>query len=393
MPEKSKALDRRGTRHPTKRRIAGQRANTQICVSASAEGATHAPLAQLANTTLLAVAAGVLAALVSAATASAALLFLRNRQIVDLPNERSSHARPTLRGLGLGVVPVVLVAWLAIASSWPSCPRETVVLCVAAAFLGVLSWFDDIKSLPALPRLLAQATAVGVGMAFFEPPELFPPSWMPPSLNRATCALLWIGLINQINFADGIDGSLGALLACVGVGLFGVLLVANGPSAVGALALTLAGAAGGFLRLNWSPAKAFMGDVGSVPTGYLLGWLLLRVASYGQWAPALILPLFYFLDTAVTYSTMIVRRERFWNPHRKYVYQRAALRMSHARVVWTVMGCNAILLALGLAAAAGHRWLVVPALLIAIAVYVYLARVASSGPRSTKWVRTEDCSL
>jgi UDP-N-acetylmuramyl pentapeptide phosphotransferase/UDP-N-acetylglucosamine-1-phosphate transferase len=327
----------------------------------------------------MAIAAAIAAFLASTASTRWVLHFLKRKQILDLPNERSSHALPTPRGLGLGVVPIVVVAWLLIGAFWPSARQEIFVVCIAASVLAALSWVDDLRNLPAAPRLLAQVVAVSIGVAAFGAPALFPATWMPTLVGQAVCALLWLGLINQVNFTDGIDGNLGAMLVCVGIGLFGVTVVSGGPMALGALALTLAGAAAAFLQLNWSPAKAFMGDVGSVPIGYLTGWLLMRTAADIDWAPVLILPLFYFADTAVTYSSMILRGHKFWRPHRNYLYQRASPGMSHARIVVAIVVCNVALiaLALALAAAGGSDWLVFVALVPVAAAYVYLARSAT----------------
>lgn len=325
----------------------------------------------------MAIAAAIAAFLASTAGTRVVLHFLKRKRILDLPNERSSHALPTPRGLGLGVVPVVVLAWVLIGAFWPSAPKEVFVVCVMASVLACLSWVDDVRTLPAAPRLLAQVIAVLIGVAAFEQPALFPATWMPPLLGHVVCALLWLGLINQVNFTDGIDGNLGTMLVCVGIGLFGVILLSDGSAALGALALTLAGAAAAFLQLNWSPAKAFMGDVGSVPIGYLTGWLLLKTASDIDWAPVLILPLFYFVDTAVTYSSMILRGQKFWRPHRKYLYQRASPGLSHGRIVTAIVVCNAALIAIALASTGGRDWLVFVALVPVVAAYVYLARSAT----------------
>src|SRR3546814_6996156 len=72
-----------------------------------------------------------------------------------------------------------------------------------------------------------------------------------------------------------------------------------GPPASLFLGASIAAAAAGFLWWNWHPAKVFLGDVGSVPLGFLLGWLLLGLAAAGDWAAALILPLYYLADATI----------------------------------------------------------------------------------------------
>ena len=323
----------------------------------------------------LAVALGT--ALMCAVGTRAVFAFLKRRQILDRPNERSSHTLPTPRGLGLGVIPAVVAGWILLRAVHPVVPDGVFVMCAVAAALGTLSWIDDVRNLPAWPRLVAQVIAVTIGVSCFGPPELIPASWMPVVASRVVCGVLWLGLINQINFTDGIDGHLGAMIACFGFGLFGVSLFAPELQGCGALGLVLGAAALGFLPLNWSPAKAFMGDVGSVPLGFLLGWLLLRTASLGFWAPVIILPLFYFVDTAITYGGRVARRERFWRPHRLYLYQRAARARTHGQIVLAVIGCNLALLPIALAGTLGRWWAFGLAFVPVALTYAYLERGAA----------------
>src|SRR3546814_11753862 len=81
-----------------------------------------------------------------------------------------------------------------------------------------------------------------------------------------------------------------------------------GPPASLFLGASIAAAAAGVLWWNWHPAKVFLGDVGSVPLGFLLGWLLLGLAAAGHWAPALILPLYYLADATITLACRALRR-------------------------------------------------------------------------------------
>src|SRR6202012_503206 len=107
------------------------------------------------------------------------------------------------------------------------------------------------------------------------------------------------------------------------------------------LALLLTGASLGFLVFNWHPAKIFAGDVGSVPLGYLTGFLLLVLAVHGQWAPALILPLYYLADTGITLAHRAARREKIWKAHREHFYQRATPGSArHDRIVLWISGVN-----------------------------------------------------
>ena len=303
------------------------------------------------------------------------LHFLRRRRILDKPNERSSHSTPVPRGLGIGVIPIVLVAWLLIAGRL-GIGAEARWICAGALVLALLSWIDDLRGLPAGPRLVAQLLVTGVGVFVMEPPRFLPDGGLPLFVARAVIVIVWVGLINQINFTDGIDGHLGTMLVCFGIGLFAASRAgATALAGLGPFALIIAAAAAGFLVWNWHPARGFMGDVGSVPFGFLVGWLILRTVFSGHWAVAVILPLFYFADTLVTYSRRIARRVAFWRPHREYLYQQAARVRSHAHIVTAVLVCNVVLIGLAIAAARGlDRLALAAAPLPVAATYAYLAR-------------------
>jgi UDP-N-acetylmuramyl pentapeptide phosphotransferase/UDP-N-acetylglucosamine-1-phosphate transferase len=132
----------------------------------------------------------------------------------------------------------------------------------------------------------------------------------------------------------------------------------------------LAAATLGFLVWNWAPAKLFLGDVGSVPLGYLLGWLLLDTAMNGEWAVALILPLYYLADATITLVKRAARGARLWQAHREHFYQRAVQGgASHSRVAAQVLACNAVLVVLAIITATGGRaWPALAASAVTVAV-------------------------
>jgi UDP-N-acetylmuramyl pentapeptide phosphotransferase/UDP-N-acetylglucosamine-1-phosphate transferase len=268
------------------------------------------------------------------------LLWLEHRQIVDVPNHRSSHARPTPRGGGIGLLagalPALLIFALATAALFPWLP-----LIVTAVLLAMVSWLDDRSHVPAHWRLLAQALAVVVGLVVIDGGPVFQ-GLLPPWLDLLAAALIWIWFVNLTNFMDGIDGITGVEAASIGLGL----ALVGAPVAP---ALILAAAALGFLRWNWHPARLFMGDVGSVPLGYLLGALLLMLAKSGAWAAALILPGYYLADATWTLARRLLQRKRVWEAHREHFYQQAVQRgWSHGRVALTVGIVNGGLVLLAL---------------------------------------------
>jgi len=263
--------------------------------------------------------------------------WLRKRQILDHPNERSSHSQPTPRGGGLAVTPVILLGWLVLAGLGVALSGQLIVMASALALL-VLSWRDDRASLPARVRLLVHAAAVAAGLWALPDHQFVFQGLLPFWADRLAAAILWVWFLNLYNFMDGIDGITGIETLCLSAGLM-LLSPATEQSAV------LAGAAIGFLIWNWHPAKIFLGDSGSVPLGYLLAWLLLRLAAQGLWAAALILPAYYLADATITITKRALRGEKIWQAHRQHFYQRAVQGgASHARVALLILLSNVALI-------------------------------------------------
>lgn len=291
---------------------------------------------------------------------------LRRRELLDHPNQRSSHLVPTPRGGGIAVVGVLLAVWAGIAflapgvfAHPPTVSFSAVVLVLfCASGLALLSWLDDLKGLTPLFRLILQFAAVIAGLdALPGGPSgaaLVFQGLLPATADHMAAALVWVWFLNLFNFMDGIDGITGVEAVALGGGVFLVALLAGGAQDWALFGLSAAAAAAGFLCWNWSPAKLFIGDVGSVPLGFLLGWLLLGLATMGYWAPALILPLYYLADASLTLGLRLLRGEKVWRAHAEHFYQRAVQAgASHGDVCRLVAVANLGLVVLAVAAGSG----------------------------------------
>jgi UDP-N-acetylmuramyl pentapeptide phosphotransferase/UDP-N-acetylglucosamine-1-phosphate transferase len=319
-------------------------------------------------------------ALLSCALTWAVLRALKRRRILDHPNERSSHDAPTPRGGGIAVIVVLMLAAMAI-EYVPSAAAPPGLWGVLPAFavLACVSWLDDLRSLGVLLRLSIQLAAVALGLAGLAEDRFVFQGLLPFWGDRIAAALLWIWFVNLFNFMDGIDGITGAETVAIGLGLFLLGLVGVLPESYGLMALACVGAALGFLWWNWHPARVFLGDVGSVPLGYLLGWLLIAAAASGAWAAALLLPGYYLADATWTLMRRGLRGAPVMRAHREHFYQRAVQGgLSHAQVVRLIAAANAPLIGLAVIAEreAYWRWpaLAAGALVIALILFLLSAR-------------------
>ncbi len=300
------------------------------------------------------------------------LKLLRQREIYDHPNPRSSHAVATPRGGGLALLPVTLLAWAGGALWLGSAPAGFWLVAGGALLLAAVSWVDDLRGLGAVPRLAAQAAAVGLGLSGLGEDALVFQGLMPWALDRVVAALAWIWFVNLFNFMDGIDGLSAVETACIGLGLCLVAWLLQWGDALILMPALLVAAALGFAMWNWEPAKIFLGDVGSVPLGFLLGWLLLLAAVRGAWPVALILALYYLADATWTLAKRGLRGERVWQAHREHFYQRAAQGgLGHAGTALRILLCNLFLIVLALWAAAGHPWTALAGAAAAVAVLLW----------------------
>lgn len=255
-------------------------------------------------------------AILPAAAAAAFLAWARRaawaRHLVDHPNERSLHVRPTPRVGGIALI------GSALACATPLVDATLGAIAACALFLAAVSLLDDVRSLPIEVRLPAHFLAAGVAVLVLGASSSL--GW----IEALTAALAIAWMANLFNFMDGTDGLAGGMAA---IGFATLAIAARDAAGLGLFALALASASAGFLLHNFPPARVFMGDAGSVPLGFLAGAL----GAYGfaagvwpAWFPLLVFSPF-IVDATVTLLRRLLRRERVWKAHREHAYQRLVL--------------------------------------------------------------------
>ena len=168
-------------------------------------------------------------------------------------------------------------------------------------------------------------------------------------LERGLLLLAGLWFVNLVNFMDGLDLMTAAEIVPITGALVLLGWLGELPASTTIAAAALFGAMLGFAPFNRPVAKIFLGDVGSLPIGLLVGWCLLQLAWHQQFAAALLLPLYYLADATVTLLRRMARREPFWAAHRTHFYQRATDNgFSVWRVVSEVFVLNIVLAALAI---------------------------------------------
>ena len=314
-----------------------------------------------------AVVAGGAAFLLAGALVPLLVRFAVGRNLLDVPNLRSSHEVPTPR---LGGVAIIFGVWIGVALLRP---EGAWVLLLAATLIWAVGLADDLGNLHFGTKAAAQAL-VASGLLLFYPPQVLSDAPGMLKIVAFVVGVFWIvALSNAFNFMDGIDGFIG------GVALVNALFLAPLAGDAGAFLPAVAGATAGFLVWNVSPASIFLGDSGA----YFLGVGLAAVALYAPvpgsgWTPLgfvacviVFTPLLF--DTAYTLVRRLWAGKNIFSAHREHIYQRITPTTGmHRRTSNLYYGASVVA---GFAAllVAGGGWSVFAGVALALACCGFLA--------------------
>ncbi|MBD8044287.1 glycosyltransferase family 4 protein [Arthrobacter sp. Sa2BUA2] len=277
---------------------------------------------------------------------------LRRLGVVDVPNERSSHTKVVIRGVGATIAAGVLLGLAAaLLTGYVAVDRSLLLVLMAViAAASLLGWIEDFRGLSIRVRFGMQlligaagttALAAALGQSYW---------WVPVG------TLVIAGYVNVANFMDGVNGisglhglTVGLLYAASGVLADQVWLIAAGT--------VIAAAFAAFLPWNLGRGSVFMGDVGSYLLGAAIAGTAVAAFLAGVYVEYLLFPiLIYVLDTFTTLVRRIWRQERWYAAHRQHVYQRLTdAGLSHVQSALLVTLCTAAVGATGLVTG-GSSW-------------------------------------
>ena len=286
---------------------------------------------------------GILACGIAAVGTGFVRQYSLSRHVMDMPNERSSHTRPTPRGGGAAIVAGVLLSVALLWSVGAIAADAALAVLGAGTAVAAVGFIDDHQPVPARMRLAVHFVAAGWVLYCFR----LPPAWnalnagrLIDALGYVVAAFVLVWLLNLYNFMDGIDGlaATEAVTAC-----FGAVAITASTNDVSSLALVLGAAALGFLVWNFPPARIFMGDVGSGFLGLMVGIMALGELERSIEAGAawLILLAVFITDASLTLLRRWQRGAPLASAHRTHAYQHAAAAWrSHRRVTLLVAAVN-----------------------------------------------------
>jgi UDP-N-acetylmuramyl pentapeptide phosphotransferase/UDP-N-acetylglucosamine-1-phosphate transferase len=254
--------------------------------------------------------------------------YAEKHQILDHPNQRSSHIVPVPRGGGLSIVALVLGIGMCFVI--PAGFNRRLIYLVCGAIVAWLGWRDDLHSLSPGVRFIVQGLVAALSiwwLGYFKVITIPLFGELQLGLIGIAITFLWIiGLTNAYNFMDGIDGMAGGVALGAGIGWMWLASNMDNPF-VFWIALAITASSLGFLGHNWPPANVFMGDVGSTFLGYSFAVLPLMSADQGGDALLLgtLLMWTIILDAGATFLRRLLKGENVFAPHRSHLYQRLVI--------------------------------------------------------------------
>ncbi len=263
--------------------------------------------------------------LLSAVLTKVFCVFAQNTSLMDLPNERSLHFKPTIRGGGIIFIGLPLIALPFLCEFTKTPLSEFYVLVLSSILLATVSFFDDLYNLTVKARFLVQVLVALLVSLFMKPDQLdfvlFTITNQYIIVPILFVAVLWA--INHFNFMDGLDGfcaSQAMFLFAAYALLFGIASAV----AYQTFCLIFICSLIGFLIFNFPPAKLFMGDVGSATLGLIIFCIALMAQQKYQ-VPILfwlMLNCLFLFDATITLLRRMLKKEKWSTPHRKHAYQR-----------------------------------------------------------------------
>lgn len=273
--------------------------------------------------------------------------------IVDVPSERRAHSKITPRGGGLAFVLIYVILLPAFEYfAFGSVNDSNLVLQIFIP-VSIVSFWDDVSHVMIPLRLFIHILCSCLAIMWLVHPNPILHYEIHAYLDLAIGAFALLTFLNVYNFMDGVDGitvsqslhySFTILLLC----LVRYDIIPNVDMVI-ATAVIIGGWSLGFIYFNWQPAKIFLGDVGSISLGFLIGVCLLMIASGSAklFAACVIASLYYIADGGMTILIRIVKGEKIWEPHLQHFFQKSVRNgRSHKRTVKRIMKCNILLMLL-----------------------------------------------
>lgn len=276
--------------------------------------------------------------------------------LLDVPNQRRTHKKVTPTGGGLAIVIIIIMA-VSVYEYFITTPSVDSIKILSILFtISMISFLDDLIHISVFTRLIVHIICSTIVITLFLSPALLFHHELPEYVDFIVSIIGLTAFLNIYNFLDGIDGitcsesihlSVTILILCYLK--YDIIINVN---LIIILNVIIWGSSLSFLLFNWHPAKIFLGDVGSISLGFLLGLslLLISASSFHLFLASIIASLYYLADGGLTILIRLIKKEKIWQPHLRHFFQQAVKKgKTHSQVVSRIIFCNLLLMLLSIA--------------------------------------------
>ena len=260
--------------------------------------------------------------------------FLQKNSLVDHPSSRGNHKQSMPKGGGIILIPAIVISISLYFLIENTINTKWIVFLLSIFFLFLISLLDDIKSLPAMLRLTVQFLCVIISVfymqndiiLFINNTDTIIKLYISDSIFfyflASLIILTWLWLINLFNFMDGMDGLIALQMVFLALTVNVISLMNYFDKDFQFLGLLIFAAFLAFFRHNKPSAKIFLGDSGSIPSGYIAGFVLIEsFLKQGPFLSILIILMYFILDSTITLIIRSIKNKNLFVAHSEHFYQ------------------------------------------------------------------------
>ena len=283
--------------------------------------------------------------LLSASMTYKLIHLFRATDLVDVPNERSSHIVLTPKGGGLSIVILTLITLVVLSLNHHENINFSISMMVGLIVIATTGFFDDIYNISILRRVVLYGLAIFASIIILEPEQKIMIGNISVefgSIAYVVYAIYIFWVLNLFNFMDGTDGYVA--VQTLTTSIFSCLMLigmVNVHESI--LLLVIFSSTLGFLVWNWAPAKIFMGDVGSCSLGFIFALFSIFTESHGYLSISIWLILLspFIGDATLTLFKRVISGETWYQAHNGHAYQKLyQLGMSHKKIALGLLAMN-----------------------------------------------------
>ena len=285
------------------------------------------------------------------------IIFLKKKKNLDIPEPRSNHSYPKPKGAGIVIIPTILISIFVYIKFGYIAFYPWFYISLLMLVLFFTSLFDDLYNLTIFPRISIQILCIILGLQIFEDniseisksliseEYIIKDQFFIELILKSFLTIIWLWLVNLFNFMDGMDGLTSCQVSTFSIGMIILSILGHISSNETYIGLIMLSASIAFFIWNKPPAKLFLGDVGSIPIGFLIASIIIyNFIENNNFFPLILLILFHISDATITLLLRLFKRKNILKAHSEHFYQnKIRLGFEHGEVLKKISIVNILL--------------------------------------------------